>query len=206
MRYVLPLVAVVLLCALSGQSRATSSDAPKEEPPLMVAMATCKTVACVRHAYAKIRKPDIVARIVYFSRLLALRPGDADAALGLLQNIPRTEDENGQMIILATTMYPDETDAEIEIVGQAFWHYSRNLVHALRLHPEFLPAFIRYGTIALSPHSTYPNWAAKVCRSDPKRFLRAFQALSPKNRAYIAHYVIQPHGCKQIAFPEADSP
>lgn len=201
---VVMLAAIALLAGSLRQGSGARWAVPQAERPHLVAMATCKIAACVKRTYSKIHKPEIVARIVYFSRLLALDRKDAKAALGLLQNIPQTEGENRQMILLATVMYPGETNKDIDAVGQTYWHFSRNLALALRMHPELLPAFVQYGTIALTPHSTYPNWAAKVCRSNPERFLKAFRTLSPKDRRYIAKYVVQPEGCKQIAFPEAN--
>jgi len=168
-------------------------------------MATCTTAGCVNAAYAKIAKPEVVARIVYYSNLLRLRPGDRVASHHLLSNIPVNDEEYTRLSALGELLYPDETTREIDAVGQAYWHMSRNLARSLKLYPGFLPAFIRYGLIAAnSPaEDDYPNWAARVCRSNPGRFLKAFETLSPKDRHYIAKHIIQPKGCKQIAFPEA---
>jgi hypothetical protein len=204
MRLVTLVCAVSLLWSQGRASRPHPGEIPKREGPLLVAMATCESAGCVKATYAKMAGPDIVARVVYFTNLLRLNPGDRVAARGLLQNIPRTGRQDARLIVLSTNMYPGETDAEIRAVGRAYWNFSRNLAHGLRLHPEFLPSFIRYGTIALSPHSTYPNWATQVCRANPGRFLRAFETLSAQDRRYIAKYVIQPKGCKQVAFPEAE--
>ncbi|MGH9474039.1 MAG: hypothetical protein ACRD2F_02715 [Terriglobales bacterium] len=44
----------------------------------------------------------------------------------------------------------------------------------------------------------------KICRANPKRFLHAFRQLSPPDQCYFSHRVLDPHGCKQLAFPEGD--
>lgn len=194
----------VLFCSLCTAGGASQREIPKGERHALVAMATCKAVQCVTAAYAGIRRPEAVARIVYYTNLLRLRPGDGAASRGLLENIPATADEYERLTTLDGNLYQGETDAEIGAVGQAYWHMSRNLAHALEVCPRFLPAFIRYGILAMpNPHDRYANWAVQMCRSNPSRFLGAFQTLSPDDRRYIAKHIIQPRGCRQIAFPEA---
>lgn len=175
-------------------------EIPKTEGPLLVAMATCKSVRCVKAAYTKITRPEIVAKIVYYTNILRFDPGESAASCGLLANIPATGNEYDRLSTLTGFVYANETTRAIEAVAQAYWGMSKNLARALKACPRFLPAFIRYGRVAVQNHQDdYPDWAARVCRSNPSRFLKAFETLSPKDRHYIARYVIQPRGCKQIA-------
>jgi len=205
MRYAVMVGVSMLLCGLCAEAGTSQRAIPKSERHTLVVMATCKIVRCVKAAYTEIPRPEVVARIVYYTNLLRLRPGDRGASCALLENIPATDDEYERLTTLDGNLYQDETDAETGAVGQAYWHMSRNLARALKVCPRFLPVFIRYGVLAMpNPHDDYPNWAARVCRSNPSRFLKAFETLSPKDRHYIARYVIEPEGCKQIAFPEAD--
>ena len=195
----------MLVCGLCTAGGTSQREIPKSERHTLVVMATCKTIRCVKAAYTEIPRPEAVARIVYYTNLLRLRPGDRAASCALLEDIPATEGEYERLTTLDGNLYQDETDAEIGAVGQAYWHMSRSLAHALKVCPRFLPAFIRYGILAMpNPHDDYPNWATRVCRSDPTHFLEAFETLSPKDRHYIAKHIIQPKGCKQIAFPEAE--
>jgi len=196
---------LMLLCGLCTAGSTSQREIPKSERHILVVMATCKTIQCVKATYTKIPRPEVVARIVYYTNLLRLQPGDRAASCALLKNIPATDDEYEHLTTLDGNLYQDETDAEIGAAGQAYWHMSRNLAHALKVCPRFLPAFIRYGILAMpNPHDDYPNWAARVCRSNPSRFLKAFETLGPKDRHYIAKHIIEPKGCKQIAFPEAE--
>ncbi|HZT72649.1 MAG TPA: hypothetical protein VE996_03270 [Terriglobales bacterium] len=136
---------------------------------------------------------------------MALRPRDANAALGLLRNIPKWDCDQTELLRLAGSIFEDETDSDIIAVGRAYWHLSENLARALRLHPEFLAAFIQYGQIAiLTPNDPYPSLVSRICRADPSRFERAFKSLPDKDQRYISSVIIQPQGCKQIAVPEAD--
>lgn len=178
---------------------------PRQERPHLVAMATCKTVGCLKQNYAKIRKLEIVARIVYYSNLLRLQPSSRKAAYGLLTNMPTNDNQYTRLGTLEGSLFEDETDTQIRAVGDAAWSMSRNLARSLKIYPCFLPAFIRYGLIA-APNPVeddYGDWVAQVCRSNPTRFLRAFKTLSSKDQQYVAKYIIQPVGCKQIAVPEA---
>lgn len=180
-------------------------DIPKPERPHLVAMAMCKSAGCITQSYARIAKPEIVARIVYYSNLLRLQRSSRRAAYGLLANIPTNDDQYSRLTRLAENLFQDETDAQIEAVAEADWHFSRDLAQSVKLYPQFLPAFIRYGRIAIQDaHDDYANWAARVCRSNPNQFVQAFQSLRPADKDYISHFVIEPKGCKQVAFPEAE--
>jgi len=192
---------LVLACTMVAQQAKAQQELSEHDGRIVVAMSLCQTVRCVRKEYAGISKPQVVSQVAYYSKLLTLQPDSKTAACGLLRSIPRSEEENdlGQ---LNTSLYPGESYAEIVATGRAFWKFSRNLAHALKLCPQYLPQFIQYGTIALSPTNSYPNWAARVCRSNPKRFVKAFHTLGAKDQQYIAKYVIHPESCKQIAYPE----
>jgi hypothetical protein len=196
----------VLVLALACTTAALRTNAQQvvteHDGRIIVKMSMCRTTQCVRETYAGISKPENLARVAYYSSLLALQPESKPAACGLLRNMPRTGSDNALLAFLATSLYPGESVAEIKATGPASWNFSRNLAHALKLCPQYLPEFIQYGTIALSPTSSYPNWAGRVCRSNPKRFLKAYRTLSAKDQRYITKYVIHPNGCKQIAFPE----
>ena len=195
---------VILLCASRQGGPTGAWEVPKTEMEQLVAIATCKAVSCIDTTYAKIGKPETLARIVYYSSLLRLRPGDRAASIGLLSNIPKENEDHSRLSLLPVS-YVGETTAENVAVAQTYWNFSKNLAHALSVCPHYLPSFIRYGRLAIRDHhDDYPNWAARVCRSNPSRFIRAFETLSPEDQHYIAKYVIQPRGCKQIAFPEAE--
>lgn len=197
-------VILVVLGSLGGQ-RPTTGFIPANERRPVVAMACCRSTRCIKAQYSRIRKPGTVARIVYYSKLIALSPSDAAAALGLLKNFPRSEDENGELIGLQMSMYDDETTRQMNAVAQIYWKFNQRLAQALRSHPQFLARFIKYGEIGfLDAQSDYPDWAARVCRRNPSAFLKAFSTLPSKDRSYIAEHIIQPRGCKQIAIPEAE--
>jgi len=192
---------LVLACTMVAQQVNAQQELSEHDGRVVVAMSMCRTRPCVRKEYARVLKPQVVSQVVYYSKLLALQPKSKPAACGLLRSIPRSEEEN-DLSQLGTSLYPGESDREIKATDRASWHFSRNLAHALKLCPQYLPQFIQYGTIALSPTNSYPNWAARVCRSNPKRFLQAYRTLSAKDQQYIAKYVIHPESCKQIAYPE----
>lgn len=182
-----------------------ASSIPRGERPLLVAMAMCDTAECVNAAYSRIRHPDLVARLVLYSNLARLDPSDREAGCHLLANLPKTGRAFGMLSSLGVPLYPDETYAEQVAVSDAYWQLNRRLAKALKCCPGNLPAFIRYGHLAIrDSHNDYPNWAVRVCRSNPSHFLEAFETLSLEDQHYIAKYVIEPKGCKQIAFPETE--
>lgn len=196
------LCVLALAFTMFSQRAIAQQELSEHDGRTVVAMSMCHTVRCVQKEYAGISKPQLASRVAYYSKLLALQPDSKPAACALLQSIPRTREEEADIELLNTILYPGESDAEIDATGRAASNFSRNLAHALKLCPQYLPQFIQYGAIALSPTSSYLNWAARVCRSNPKRFLQALRTLSVKDQQYIAKYVIHPEGCKQIAYPE----
>lgn len=197
-------VILLVLGSLGGQ-RPTTGFIPADERRPVVAMACCRSTRCIKAQYSRIRKPGTIARIVYYSKLLDISPSDSAAELGLLKNLPRTEETNEELISLQVSMYGDETTEQMNAAGRIYWKFNRILAQALRSHPQFLARFIKYGEIGfLDAQSDYPDWAARVCRRNPSAFLKAFSTLPSKDRGYIAKHIIQPRGCKQIAIPEAE--
>ena len=192
------------MCGIISFGKTAPWQIPKKEGPSLVAMASCKSIGCIKSVYAKIEKPEVVARIVYFTNMLRLQSGNKDYSCGLLTNMPQSDNGYIKLTTLASNLYMDESDKQIDMVGLAYWHMSRNLAQALKVCPKYLAAFIRYGQIAMpNMHDPYPGWVTHVCKRNPGRFIKAFQTLSPKARHYISHYIIQPKGCKQIAVQEA---
>ncbi|MGH9474037.1 MAG: hypothetical protein ACRD2F_02705 [Terriglobales bacterium] len=108
-------------------------------------------------------------------------------------------------LYLSTYIAPNETQAQLDALSGNGWYFNEHLAAAMKLCPGHLADFIHYGETAFGdPHNDYANWAAKICRANPKRFLHAFWKLSPQDQCYFSHRVLDPHGCKQIDFPEGD--
>jgi hypothetical protein len=114
--------------------------------------------------------------------------------------MPQTGHQFEGLLSTGGALYPTESVREIRALSDVYWGLNGRLVAALRLFPGYLAAFVAYGRLAMrDPHNDYPDWAARVCRSDTKRFLEAFHMMSKRDQHYIARHVIQPRGCTQIA-------
>lgn len=197
------LVLTAAACVAVGQAPRPWN--PKGVAPALIAMAQCRTVACVRRVYAKLRHPEVIARLVYYTSLQRLEPDNRHAACGLLRNMPRGGRAYPRLLYLGGYIAPGESEDQVLALGQSYWRLNGHLAQAMKLCPGHLPAFIKYGETAFAdPHNDYGDWAAKICRANPKRFLRALRTLSPPDQCYFSHRIIDPHGCKEIAVPEAE--
>lgn len=174
--------------------------------PFLAAMLQCRTAACLRPFRPAAQRAGEAARLAYFSRMLALLPGDRRAARGLLLNLPTSSWQPlSELGWLGTTLWEGETPAQMIAAGRPFESLSQHAASAVLLFPEFMPRFLLYGLLAIqNPHDPFPDWAARACSSNPGRFRRAFHTLNLEEQRRFAKFIVQPRGCKQVGFPEVN--
>lgn len=219
-----PCIALLISCAAhaSTQSlirqavqRIANSDPPecvdhnlnrlRAEATSLAEIASCQSVACATTAFHLIHRPDSAAKLVYYTRLVALRPRDRRYALDLLLNTPISQCEAIALSNLDSSLFETETFNEMSQVGSAYDNLSRNLADALKYYPSYLPTFLKFGEVALNDSCSddFPAAVTRVCRWNPAQFRRAFQSLPKADQAYIEKFTIKPNSCKQIAVSEA---
>ncbi len=171
---------------------------------LLNRIAACQSARCVIAI-----QPDAqqrTERTVLFAQWLRLQPSNREASKGLLENMPTTEHE----VMLLFTL-PDwhegatTSDIQMERLDRIYSAWPRLLSVAVQRWPEFLPAYIRYGRLAINDiHSDYTGYERNVCKANPAGFISAFRALEPEEQDDIRKSVFDPENCKPIFVSEAD--
>lgn len=109
---------MVVFCLGFTQPPAFAQEIPKARLQPIVAMAMCQTVVRVKANYARVPKPEIAARFVYYSKLLELMPKDREAAKGLINTLPRDEKQANRLSMLGGSLYLGETGNEIGMIAR----------------------------------------------------------------------------------------
>ncbi len=167
-------------------------------------IAACHSVPCINAIQPSLHKST--ERTVLYAKWLLVQPSSRAASRGLLENMPATEHE----VLLLFTL-PDwhegATTSEIQMkrLDRIYRAWPRLLSVAVQRWPEFLPAYIKYGQLAISDiHSDYTGYEQHVCIANPHEFNSAFQTLTPKQQRLIRESVFDPDGCKPIFTSEGD--
>jgi hypothetical protein len=180
--------------------------AANEQPDynLLNRIAACRSIPCIMSI-----QPDAKQRTeqtVLYAKWLLLQPSSRVASRGLLENMPTTEHEVALLFTLSDWHEGVTTsDIQMERLDHIYSAWPRLLSVAVQRWPEFLPAYIRYGRLAVNDiHSDYTGYARNVCRANPDAFNSAFRTLSPEDLSYIRKFVFDPENCKPIFKSEAD--
>jgi hypothetical protein len=187
-------------------SLAVSTYAERADPDykLLNAIASCQTVMCVSPYENKVQGK--LERTVLYAQWALLDPSNREASRGLLSSLPATEDE-----LTALMTLPDwhesatKSQADMFRLSAVYENWPRLLAVAVRRFPKYLPAYIRYGRLAvMDAHSDYTGHEQTVCRSNPKRFVEAFRTLSGDDQHYIRQHVFNPDRCHPIFLSESE--
>jgi hypothetical protein len=195
------------VCSGSALAQEAAPPSPGPDYKLLSLIAHCPDIKCLNGFREQLGKSKL-ARIVYYEKWMLLEPA-RDAGEGLLHNLPESQTEQSQMMALpdwsgdATESKPhskkDESLAEI------YEAWPRSLADAAMAFPQYLPAYIRFGTLAPNDvHSDYTGNAERVCRSDPARFQAAFYRLDRKTQTQLRKFVFNPDKCQPIFLSESD--
>ncbi len=172
------LALAALACISSGQVRRPRTT-PVTEAPSLIAMAQCRSAACVRRAYTRLAHPGIIARLVYYTKLLRLQPKNREAACGLLGSMPASRLAYSNFLYLSTYISPSETQAQLNALSGNGWYFNEHLAAAMKLCPGHLADFIHYGEMAFgNPHNDYANWAQNLPRQ-PQAVPACVSAVEP---------------------------
>ena len=179
-------------------------DAAKSDYALLNVIASCRTVGCVTAKQSEAHEK--LERIVLYTKWLLLDANSRTASKQLLENLPTSEAE-----LLAMMTLPDwhdgatKSEADMKRLDAIYENWPRLLSLAVRRFPQYLPAYIRCGRLAVNDiHSDYTGFERSVCRADPAKFRAAFQSLNAHDQQYISRYVFNPSTCKPIFVSEAD--
>ena len=169
-------------------------------------LAKCKSTASLRRIHVTLHEPDRLTELVFYARLLTLSPHNVEAARGLLQQTPASEEEQDQWMQIMDP--PEDTKLEVadmQALAALYDHWPELMARAVLLAPEFMKTYVSYLVLAPNDiHSDFTGNAVKVCRKRPTQFRSALASLQPKDQEFIAGKVFDSKNCRAIFASEAE--
>jgi hypothetical protein len=175
-------------------------------------MARAKSVSAL--IAAKPKADDYTVRAVFATRQFEMMPDNKDAAILLLNAIPRNEDEQDAWMTIGSSLCDSESVRDMTSLGTLADRLARDLAHAAILVPARMQDYVWYAAEASSdPHSDYLIQMQKVCRRRHTAFTSAVQQLNGDGASdhftavdagWFRAHMFNPDTCRALMFPEAD--
>lgn len=145
------------------------------------------------------------ARVVFASRAFKLRPTKQRTAILLLNLLPQNEAQHNTWMTLGDRLCSNESIADMKSLAQVGENLPHDLAKAVLLVPDKLPSYVAYASTSVQdPHSDYATQMQTVCRVKHPEFLKAVEELPTEKRDWLVKHVLNPDGCRVLAFPEAE--
>jgi hypothetical protein len=144
------------------------------------------------------------AQLVYAAKLSELAPQRQDAAVLLLNLIPKDEQQQQLLITLGEHHCETESYHEMKMLAQLEERLPRDLTRAVLMVPAKIPEYVAYSITSVEdPHSDYAIQMQKVCRAKHDEFFDAVAKLPREKRDRFLKYVFDLDGCNALTLPEA---
>jgi hypothetical protein len=146
------------------------------------------------------------AQLVYAVKLSELVPQRQDAAVLLLNLIPKDDEQQRILMTLGEHHCETESYHEMKFLEQLEERIPRDLTRAVLLVPARIPEYVAYSLSSVEdPHSDYAVQMQKVCRAKHPEFVEAVTKLPREKRDRFLKYVFDLDGCNALTLPEADN-
>ena len=144
------------------------------------------------------------AQVVYAAKLIELAPQRQDAAVLLLNLIPKDEEQQHVVMTLGEHHCETESYHEMKTLAQLEERLPRDLTRAVMMAPAKIPEYVAYSIISVQdPHSDYALQMQKVCKAKHAEFFDAVTKLPREQRDRFLKYVFDLDGCNALTLPEA---
>jgi len=145
------------------------------------------------------------AQIVYAAKLIELDPQRQDAAVLLLNLIPKDDEQQQTLMTLGEHHCETETYHEMKMLSQLGERIPRDLARAVLLVPDKIPEYVAYSIVSVQdPHSDYALQMQKICRARHSEFIEAVKNLPRAKRDRFLKYVFDIDGCNALSLPEGN--
>ena len=145
------------------------------------------------------------AQVVYAAKLIELAPQRQDAAILLLNLIPKDDEQQQMLMSLGEHHCETESYHEMKLLAQLADRLPRDLTRAVLLVPGKIPEYVAYSITSVEdPHSDYALQMQKVCRARHPEFVEAVTNLPREKRDRFLKYVFDLDGCNALTLPEAN--
>jgi hypothetical protein len=146
------------------------------------------------------------AQLVYAAKLLELAPQRQDAAVLLLNLIPKDDEQQHTLMTLGEHHCETESYHEMKMLDQLEERLPRDLTRAVMMAPAKIPEYVAYSVTSVQdPHSDYAVQMQKVCKARHTEFFDAVTKLPREKRDRFLKYVFDLDGCNALTLPEADN-
>ena len=143
------------------------------------------------------------AQVVYAAKLIELDPQRHDAAVLLLNLIPKDDEQQHLLMTLGEHHCETESYHEMKMLGQLEERLPRDLTRAVLMIPAKIPEYVAYSIISVQdPHSDYAIQMQKVCKAKHAEFFDAVAKLPREKRDRFLKYVFDLDGCNALTLPE----
>ncbi len=197
---------LVLLLAVPfrAASAQDASNVPCDQVHSIARMALASSHAVLARAEHNAGK-TYRAEIVYAARSFELQPGDKDAAVLLLNLLPKDDAQHTTLMTMGDSLCDAESVHEMKSLGALGDRLPRDLARAVLLVPDKLPGYVGYASTSVGdPHSDYAVQMGSVCRAKHSEFVKAVEGLPADKRDWFVKHIFNPDGCHALALPEAE--
>lgn len=144
------------------------------------------------------------AQLVYAAKLIELAPQRQDAAVLLLNLIPKDEEQQHLLMTLGEHHCETESYHEMKMLAQLQERLPRDFTRAVMMVPAKIPEYVAYSIISVDdPHSDYAVQMQKVCKINHAELFDAVAKLPREKRDRFLKYVFDLDGCNALTLPEA---
>jgi len=78
------------------------------------------------------------------------------------------------------------------------------MAKAVLLVPKKMSVYVEFAPETLNPEEDYAVQMKAVCLGNHKGFAQAVAGLPTRDRDWFIGHILNPKGCRVLAFPEAD--
>ncbi len=144
------------------------------------------------------------AQVIFAIKQLELYPQRHDAAVLLLDLIPKDDEQHHILMTLGDHLCGTESYHEMKLFDSLGDRLPREMARAVLLAPDMIPEYIAYSVTSVKdPHSDYAIQMQKVCRAKHPEFLKAVAMLPREKKDQFLKYVFDPDACNALTLPDA---
>jgi hypothetical protein len=144
------------------------------------------------------------AQFVFAIKQFELYPQKQDAALLLLNLIPKDDQQQHLLMTLGDHLCGTESYHDMKLFDQVRERLPHELARAVLLAPDKLPEYVAYSLTSVQDlHSDYAIHMQKVCHARHSEFVQAVANLPREKKDQFLKYVFDPQTCDALTLPEA---
>ena len=144
------------------------------------------------------------AQVIFAIKQLELYPQKRDAALLLLDLIPKDDQQHHLLMTLGDHLCVTEPYRDMKMFDQIWDRLPHEWSRAVLLVHDKIPEYVAYSlTSVQDPHSDYAIQMQKVCRAKHAEFIQAVAKLPREKKDQLMKYIFDPDACNALTLPQS---